>query len=44
MPIKGLHVGRLEPKVRALVGPENVFVHDYWDVFDWASSPVWGGD
>jgi hypothetical protein len=33
-PIKASHVGSLEPKVRALVGAENVFVHDYYDWFD----------
>ncbi|GAC1317517.1 MAG: hypothetical protein NVSMB2_11320 [Chloroflexota bacterium] len=33
-PIKSSHVGSLEPKVRALVGAENVFVHDYFDWFD----------
>jgi hypothetical protein len=33
-PIKSSHVGSLEPKVRALVGADNVFVHDYYDWFD----------
>jgi len=33
-PIKKSHVGTIEPKVRALVGAENVFVHDYFDWFD----------
>ncbi len=43
-PIKRLHVGSIEPKVRALVGADNIFVHDYFDMFDWASAPIWGGD
>jgi hypothetical protein len=33
-PIKKSHVSSIEPKVRALVGAENVFVHDYYDWFD----------
>lgn len=33
-PVKQSHLGSLEPKVRALVGIENVFVHDYFDWFD----------
>lgn len=34
-PVKGSHLGTLEPKVRSLVGAENVFVHDYFDFADW---------
>jgi hypothetical protein len=34
-PIKKSHVGSIEPKVRALVGVDNVFVHDYFDMFEW---------
>src|ERR1700681_1499962 len=33
-PIKSSHVASIEPKVRALVGADNVFVHDYFDWFD----------
>jgi hypothetical protein len=33
-PIKRSHVGSIEPKLRALVGADNVFVHDYFDWFD----------
>jgi hypothetical protein len=33
-PIKTSHVGSIEPKLRALVGADNVFVHDYFDWFD----------
>ena len=33
-PIKKSHVGSIEPKVRAMVGADNVFVHDYYDWFD----------
>ena len=41
-PIKRSHVGSIEPKVRALVGAANVFVHDYFDVFDFGPGPLWG--
>jgi hypothetical protein len=33
-PIKKSHVASIEPKVRALVGADNIFVHDYFDWFD----------
>ena len=33
-PVKTAHLNTLEPKVRALVGADNVFVHDYFDWFD----------
>jgi hypothetical protein len=33
-PIKSSHVASIEPKVRALVGADNIFVHDYFDWFD----------
>ena len=33
-PIKSSHISTIEPKVRALVGADNVFVHDYYDWFD----------
>jgi hypothetical protein len=33
-PIKKSHVATIEPKVRALVGADNIFVHDYYDWFD----------
>jgi len=33
-PIKKSHVSTIEPKVRALVGADNIFVHDYFDWFD----------
>ena len=32
-PIKSSHVASIEPRVRALVGADNVFVHDYFDWF-----------
>ncbi|MBV9581437.1 MAG: hypothetical protein JO057_22905 [Chloroflexi bacterium] len=41
-PIKQSHVGSIEPKVRALVGADNVFVHDYFDWFDWGTTPSVG--
>ena len=41
-PIKRSHVGSIEPKVRALVGADNVFVHDYFDVFEFGPGPMWG--
>jgi hypothetical protein len=34
-PIKKSHVGSIEPKLRALVGADNIFVHDYFDMFEW---------
>ncbi len=40
-PIKRNHVGSIEPKVRALVGADNIFVHDYFDMFEWQSTPSW---
>jgi hypothetical protein len=39
-PVKEAHVGSIEPKVRALVGSEKVFVHDYFDMFEWARGPL----
>jgi hypothetical protein len=33
-PIKKSHVSTIEPKVRALVDADNIFVHDYFDWFD----------
>jgi hypothetical protein len=33
-PIKSSHISSIEPKVRALVGSDNVFVHDYFDWFE----------
>ncbi len=33
-PIKKSHVSTIEPKMRALVGADNIFVHDYYDWFD----------
>ena len=33
-PIKKSHVASIEPKLRALVGADNIFVHDYFDWFD----------
>jgi hypothetical protein len=41
-PVKRLHVDSLEPKVRALVGADNVFVHDYFDMFDWQRAARFG--
>lgn len=41
-PIKKSHVGSIEPKVRALVGSDNVFVHDYFDWFDTQFSVAYG--
>jgi hypothetical protein len=41
-PIKKSHVGSIEPKIRAMVGADNVFVHDYFDWFDSQSSPMLG--
>jgi hypothetical protein len=33
-PVKRSHLSTIEPKIRALVGSENVFVHDYFDWFE----------
>jgi len=41
-PIKASHVGSIEPKLRALVGADNVFVHDYFDWFDTQFSVQYG--
>ena len=41
-PIKKSHVASIEPKVRALVGSDNVFVHDYFDWFDTQFSVPYG--
>jgi hypothetical protein len=41
-PIKKSHVGSIEPKLRALVGAENIFVHDYFDWFDTQFSVAYG--
>jgi hypothetical protein len=38
--VKQAHVGSIEPKVRALVGSDKVFVHDYFDMFEWARGPL----
>ncbi len=37
-PVKRQHVGTIEPKVRELVGSDKVFVHDYFDMFEWGTS------
>jgi hypothetical protein len=37
-PIKQSHIGSIEPKLRALVGADNIVVHDYFDWFDTRSS------
>lgn len=39
-PVKRNHVGAIEPRVRALVGAENVFVHDYFDMWDFGTGPL----
>jgi hypothetical protein len=41
-PIKKSHVGSIEPKLRALVGAENIFVHDYFDMFEWGREAMRG--
>ena len=41
-PIKKSHVGSIEPKVRALVGSDDVYVHDYFDWFDTQFSVPYG--
>jgi hypothetical protein len=33
-PIKKSHVASIEPKVREIVGADNIYVHDYFDWFD----------
>ncbi|HEY3060164.1 MAG TPA: hypothetical protein VGL99_14480 [Chloroflexota bacterium] len=42
-PIKQSHIGSIEPKLRSMVGADNVFVHDYFDWFDVRTS-LRGGD
>jgi hypothetical protein len=42
-PIKQSHIGSIEPKLRELVGAENIIVHDYFDWFETRSS-LRGGD
>jgi Xaa-Pro aminopeptidase len=41
-PIKRSHVGSIEPKIRALVGADNIFVHDYFDIFEWVPNARFG--
>ena len=41
-PVKRSHLSTIEPKVRALVGAENVFVHDYFDWFDTQQTQMYG--
>jgi hypothetical protein len=41
-PIKKSHVSSIEPKVRAIVGADNIFVHDYFDWFDTQYSVPYG--
>jgi hypothetical protein len=41
-PIKSSHISTIEPKVRAIVGADNVFVHDYFDWFDTQFSVRYG--
>jgi hypothetical protein len=41
-PVKKLHVGSIEPKLRALVGADNIFVHDYLELFGDGFTPQWG--
>jgi len=41
-PVKRSHLSTLEPKLRALVGNEDVFVHDYYDWFDNQQSQMYG--
>lgn len=36
-PVKRQHVDSIEPKVRSLVGRDDVFVHDYFDMFDFGT-------
>ena len=37
-PVKRMHVDSIEPKVRHLVGSDNVFVHDYFDMYDFGQA------
>jgi len=39
-PVKRSHLGSIEPKLQALVRSDRVFVHDYFDMFDWGSAPL----
>jgi hypothetical protein len=41
-PVKRSHLSTIEPKIRALVGAENIFVHDYFDWFDTQQSLMYG--
>ena len=41
-PIKSSHIGSIEPKLRTLVGADNIFVHDYYDWFDTQFSVSYG--
>lgn len=41
-PIKQSHVGSIEPKLRELVGADNIVVHDYFDWFDGQATPMYG--
>lgn len=41
-PIKQSHVGSIEPKLRSLVGYDEIYVHDYYDMFDWGRRPQLG--
>jgi hypothetical protein len=41
-PVKRMHVDSIEPKLRALVGADNIFVHDYFDMFDWQRDARFG--
>ena len=41
-PIKSSHIGSIEPKLRALVGADNIVVHDYYDWFDTQFSVSYG--
>ncbi len=41
-PVKKSHVGSIGPKLRALVGADNVFVHDYFDWFDGQTTLQYG--
>src|SRR3979409_800247 len=41
-PIKSSHIGSIEPKLRALVGADNIFVHDYFDWFETQFSVQYG--
>lgn len=41
-PVKRLDVDSIEPKQRALVSPDRIYVHDYFDMFDWQPAPAVG--